>query len=269
MYPDEDLIPISALQHHLFCPRQCALIHVDGLWAENRLTAEGKVLHERSDTPGRRTRPTSSGTGLRPVITDSEDLADGTGAARSDPGVHTGQRPVPSIDHVPPVGLRTVRALPLLNRRLGLTGKADQVEIPVDAGGHVAGPLRPVEHKRGSPKRLDHDRVQLAAQALCLEEMFQTTVREGELFYHAVRRRERVEIDARLRDLVVQITAEVRANIAANTVPPAKKQAKCKSCSLLHLCLPAGTGPTRTPALYLSRSLAASLAATNTTDSIP
>lgn len=42
-------LPLSALQHWLFCPRQCALIHVERLWAENRLTAEGRVLHERAD----------------------------------------------------------------------------------------------------------------------------------------------------------------------------------------------------------------------------
>lgn len=44
-----DPMPISALQHLLFCERQCALIHVEGLWAENRLTAEGRVLHEAAD----------------------------------------------------------------------------------------------------------------------------------------------------------------------------------------------------------------------------
>jgi CRISPR-associated exonuclease Cas4 len=49
---DEDLIPISALQHYLYCPRQCALIHVERLWAENRHTAEGRVLHDRADAPG-------------------------------------------------------------------------------------------------------------------------------------------------------------------------------------------------------------------------
>jgi CRISPR-associated exonuclease Cas4 len=48
MYPEADLIPISALQHYLVCPRQCALIHLEGLWAENRLTAEGRVLHEKA-----------------------------------------------------------------------------------------------------------------------------------------------------------------------------------------------------------------------------
>lgn len=48
---DDDLIPLSALQHYLYCPRQCALIHVERLWAENRQTAEGRLLHERADHP--------------------------------------------------------------------------------------------------------------------------------------------------------------------------------------------------------------------------
>jgi CRISPR-associated exonuclease Cas4 len=48
---EEDLIPLSALQHYLYCPRQCALIHVERLWAENRQTAEGRLLHERADRP--------------------------------------------------------------------------------------------------------------------------------------------------------------------------------------------------------------------------
>ena len=48
---DDDLIPLSALQHYLYCPRQCALIHIEQLWAENRHTAEGRLLHERADQP--------------------------------------------------------------------------------------------------------------------------------------------------------------------------------------------------------------------------
>lgn len=51
MVDEEDVIPISALQHYLYCPRQCALIHVEQLWVENRQTAEGRVLHERADKP--------------------------------------------------------------------------------------------------------------------------------------------------------------------------------------------------------------------------
>ena len=53
---DSDLVPLSALQHYLFCPRQCALIHVERLWAENVLTAEGRILHEQSDKPGQASR---------------------------------------------------------------------------------------------------------------------------------------------------------------------------------------------------------------------
>lgn len=233
MFQDDDLIPISALQHHLFCPRQCALIHIDGLWAENRLTAEGKLLHERSDTPGRRTR--------RPGVSAAPD----DGSRRKS-------------------GVRTVRALPLICRRLGLTGKADQVEFTLDTTGHFASPPRPVEHKRGKPKRLDHDRVQLAAQAICLEEMFGVTVPEGELFYHAVRRREHVTVDNALRSLVERVIDEIRSNIEANRVPLAEKQKKCQSCSLLNLCMPGGTGPGRSPVLYLTRSLAISTKASAT-----
>ncbi|WP_028239959.1 CRISPR-associated protein Cas4 [Stutzerimonas azotifigens] len=48
---DDELIPISALQHYLYCPRQCALIHIERLWAESRETAEGRLLHERVDQP--------------------------------------------------------------------------------------------------------------------------------------------------------------------------------------------------------------------------
>lgn len=48
---DDELIALSALQHYLYCPRQCALIHVEQLWAESRHTAEGRVLHEKADKP--------------------------------------------------------------------------------------------------------------------------------------------------------------------------------------------------------------------------
>ena len=47
-YSDDEYIAISALQHWLYCPRQCALIHLERLWTENRFTAEGKVMHEQA-----------------------------------------------------------------------------------------------------------------------------------------------------------------------------------------------------------------------------
>lgn len=219
---EQDLIPLSALQHYLFCPRQCALIHVDGLWEENRLTVEGALLHRRADTPGHRTRGVPA-----------------AGAER----------------------IRTERALPLLHRGLGLIGKADCVEFPIGTEGREAGPPRPVEHKRGKPKRIDADRVQLCAQAICLEEMTGRDIPEGELFYNAVRRRERVVFDGALRKTTLDAIDGVRRLIRSNTTPRARYAAKCKNCSLLNLCMPKGTGPSRDPRLYLSRSLEASLTA--------
>jgi CRISPR-associated exonuclease Cas4 len=52
MFKDDELLPLSSLQHYSFCPRQCALIHIEGIWAENRYTAEGRIMHENIDTPG-------------------------------------------------------------------------------------------------------------------------------------------------------------------------------------------------------------------------
>ena len=50
MFTEDDLLQLSGLQHLLFCERQCALIHIEQLWAENRLTAEGRILHDRADS---------------------------------------------------------------------------------------------------------------------------------------------------------------------------------------------------------------------------
>ncbi len=69
---DEDLLPLSGLQHLLFCERQCALIHVEGIWAENRLTTEGSVLHANADRAGSTER--SSVKSVRGLVLRSSDL---------------------------------------------------------------------------------------------------------------------------------------------------------------------------------------------------
>ena len=57
MLVDDDLLPLSGLQHLLFCERQCALIHIEGIWFENRLTAEGRLIHTTADLGHAETRP--------------------------------------------------------------------------------------------------------------------------------------------------------------------------------------------------------------------
>lgn len=185
---EDDLIPLSALQHYLYCPRQFALIHVERQWAENRFTAEGRLLHERSDRGGHETRN----------------------------------------------GVKTARAVAVRSLRLGVVGVADAVEL--HDGGRQ--PL-PVEYKRGRPKAHRADEVQLCAQAICLEEMFETDVEEGFLFYGKTKRRKAVAFDASLRDLTESAAREMRRLLTEGATPPAHYEArKCDACSLKSRCSP-------------------------------
>ncbi len=126
-YNEDDLIQLSALQHLLFCERQCALIHIEQVWAENMFTAEGKIMHERVDSSKSESRGK----------------------------------------------VRVEFSVPLRSLRLGLVGKADVVEFHQKSGEWH--PF-PVEYKRGKPKMNNCDKVQLCAQALCLEEMLEVEI---------------------------------------------------------------------------------------------
>lgn len=187
---DADLIPISALQHFLYCPRQCALIHLEQQWAESRHTAEGRLLHGRTDQPKTERRK----------------------------------------------GVRTVTAMPLLHRELGITGVADVVEFhQVEDGEQVF----PVEYKRGRPKAHRADEVQLCAQGLCLEVMLGKPVVSGALFYGKTRRRKDVAFDEPLRALTQRTIADTHAMMLAGVTPAAVYDPRrCDACSLIDLCQP-------------------------------
>lgn len=208
---EADLLPLSALQHLLFCERQFALIHVEQAWAENRLTVEGRILHKKAHEGKPQTRG----------------------------------------------GVRTTRGLPLRSLELGLSGQADVIlwQPPpgtvIDEGVTLpqlyrsAGPdqrkqwtITPVEYKRGRPKKNDCDRVQLCAQALCLEEMLEVHIRRGELFYGQDRRRTSVEFDDRLRSVTITAARRVHEIFASRITPLAVREKKCDSCSLVEICLP-------------------------------
>ena len=191
MQDTELLIPLSALQHYLYCPRQCVLIHLERAWTENAHTAAGRLLHQRADTPGVEQRH----------------------------------------------GIRTVTAMPLQHRALGIAGVADVVEWH-EADGGAWRPL-PVEYKKGRPKQHRADEVQLCAQALCLEDMLGQPVPEGALFYGQTRRRQSVAFDTALRELTLQTIADTRALLTSGQTPPARYQAsRCAACSLLDDCQP-------------------------------
>jgi CRISPR-associated exonuclease Cas4 len=189
MYSEDELIQLSALQHIIFCERQCALIHIEQLWSENVLTAEGKIMHEKVDTANKESR----------------------GKIRIEYGV------------------------PMRSLRLGLSGKADVVEFHKTGDKWI--PF-PVEYKRGKPKMDDCDKVQLCAQAMCLEEMMDVEIPEGALFYGQTRHRYDVKFDSALRKETEEAAMRLRELIASGITPPPEYSAKCKKCSLVELCLP-------------------------------
>ncbi|MEZ6117834.1 MAG: CRISPR-associated protein Cas4 [Pirellulaceae bacterium] len=219
-FSDDHLLPISALQHLIFCERQCALIHVERLWVENRLTVEGRHLHDR---------------------------------AHDGPDEHR-------------TNVTIARGLPLRSDSLGLFGVADIVELhhPQHRQSSDSNPryaaVVPIEYKRGKPKKDDSDRVQLCAQAMCLEEMFRCDIAQGHLFYGKRKRRTEVSLDQRLRQRTRDTTLRLREMIQSRENPLARREPKCDSCSLLELCLPAGTGPNSNAAAFFRRQLSNSLA---------
>ena len=215
-FSEDDLLQLSGLQHLVFCERQWALIHIEQVWAENRLTAEGRVLHERAHEGGGESRP----------------------------------------------GLRVARGLRLRSLRLGLAGQADVVEFHAAAEGvRMAGeegwwrPF-PVEYKRGRPKPDRCDEVQLCAQALCLEEMFEAPVGAGALFYGTPRRRLEVPFDAVLRAETERLEARMHEMYCARATPRAVYLPKCDNCSLIALCMPRALAKPAGVARYLARALA-------------
>ncbi|MEA3385215.1 MAG: CRISPR-associated protein Cas4 [Thermodesulfobacteriota bacterium] len=216
MYTEDDLIPLSALQHILFCERQCALIHVEQMWNENLFTAEGRIMHERVDQAGRESRK----------------------------------------------DVRIEFAMPLRSLRLGLVGKADVVEFhrkldSQNAKSHEWVPF-PVEYKRGKPKKDNCDRVQLCAQALCLEEMLDVEIPRGALFYGKTRRRKDVDFDNALRQETESAAIQLHKLIESRQTPPPVYTPKCKSCSFFHVCLPKTIEKKHSVKQYLSGAISES-----------
>lgn len=189
MYTENDFIMISALQHYVYCPRQCGLIHVDDVWQENVFTVRGNILHGKVDTDTYETRGNT----------------------------------------------KTVRGLRIHSYKFGITGRCDVVEFKETENGKI---VLPVEFKSGEPKEDISDKVQLCAQAICLEEMLNITIKQGAFFYGKIRRRNIVDIDEELRTQTENIILAVRQIVASKKIPIAEFQTKCRNCSLQSICQP-------------------------------
>ncbi len=214
-FEEDDLLPISALQHLVFCERQAALIHVERLWSDNSLTLEGSYSHRRVDSTSPRREVRGDVVIVRGLSLRSPELG------------LVGRADVVEFRRLegtarPPEGPReTTVTLP------GLQGEWTPY---------------PVEYKRGVPKGNRCDEVQLCAQALCLEEQLAVGIPEGALFYGRRQRRHQVSLDEELRSLTRRAAGRFRELVTEGVTPRATKGPRCERCSLLELCLPEAMG---------------------------
>lgn len=218
-YGDDELLPLSGIQHFAFCRRQWALIHIEQQWAENVNTALGHLVHERAHNP----------------------------ALSSDDDDRIVTRALPLVSHT--LGLTgqadIVEFMPV---------QGDVIGVPL--AGHVGlWQPRPVEYKRGRPKPDDCDEVQLCAQAMCLEEMLGAEVPEGHLYYAETRRRERVVLGENLRTRVMTLAADMHRLQASGTTPRAEHGRHCSQCSLVDACVPGLTLHPRSVHRYIQHKL--------------
>ena len=216
-YDDDQMLMLSGVQHYMFCPRQWALIHVEQQWADNRLTAEGEVLHKNVDNSTYRQK---------------------------------------NGDTI------TLRGVHIASHALGLYGICDAIELlPSETQDNAITHFKysgywrpyPIEYKRGHRKPDERDAVQLAAQVMCLEEMYEIRIPEAALFYYETRRREVVAMDESLRQLTSELSEAMHKTFDDGITPKAVPQHGCKRCSLIDLCSPELTKKT-TVAYYLKKS---------------
>ncbi len=198
-YAEDDYLMLSGIQHFAFCRKQWALIHIEQQWAENYRTTAGELMHKKAHEEG----------------------------AFEKRG-----------------NLMIVRGMRIASHELGFSGQCDVVEFHQNENGiELFGydgkwnPV-PIEYKRGTPKEYNADELQLCAQAICLEEMLQTAIGAGYLYYGENRRRSSVEFTDALRLEVKNMSKEMHDLFARGYTPNVKSAKKCRSCSLENICVP-------------------------------
>jgi CRISPR-associated exonuclease Cas4 len=198
-YKEEDYLSLSGIQHFMFCRRQWALIHIEQQWEDNLRTVEGHLMH--------RTAHDSMKTETRGDII-------------------------------------ITRGLPVFSKELGVYGVCDVVEFHraedgITLFGREGRYLPcPIEYKKGRPKENDMDRLQLATQAMCLEEMLCCTVKSAHLYYGETRHRVEVPITSEIREKVKNVFAEMHHYYNRRYTPKVRPTKQCKACSLKNICLP-------------------------------
>lgn len=219
VYQEDELLPLSGIQHIAFCERQWALIHIEKQWEENKRTVEGKHLHQRVDDPE-----------FMETRRDTLTL-----------------RALPLASYQ--LGLYGIADV------VEFVGTDDPRE-GVTVQGHTGyWKVYPVEYKRGKPKVDERDEVQLCAQAISLEEMLHTSIECGYLYYGETKHREKVLFTPELREHTRNLASKMHDLFHRQITPRALSKKNCRLCSLIDICLPDLTAKNLSPEKYIERQL--------------
>lgn len=198
-YSEDDFLQLSGIQHFIFCRRQWALIHIEGLWQENKHTVLGDIFHKRAHN--------ASLIEKRGEILTCRDL------------------------DIRSYRLGVSGACDVVEFH-----KVSKEGVPVH-GYEGLYKVVPVEYKKGKPKQDDSDILQLVAQAICLEEMFCCGIPYGYLYYGEPKRRTKIVFSLEYREKVFSCFEEMHQYFKRTYTPKVKSSKKCKECSLYDLCV--------------------------------
>lgn len=209
-----DYLQLNLIQHYRFCSRQCALIFLEKVWLENVDTVIGSYVHQNVDDK---------------FFDEKRE------------------------------NKMIVRSMPLRSERMKLIGIADVVEFTKSKNGvrvrNYSGLWKPyvVQYKKGKPKKEDCDIMQLVAEVMAVEEMFQTRIEKSALYYKTTNKRVVVEIDEELREKAKECVRKMHEMIGEKKTPPAKIGKNCNRCSLKEKCMPRLTHHKKSVTHYLQR----------------
>lgn len=199
-YKEEEYLMLSGIQHFAFCKRQWALIHVEQQWNENLRTVEGNIFHKKAHDG---------------FISEKRG------------------------------NILISRGMSVFSRTLGINGICDIVEFHREDSRGISLHGRdgrylvyPIEYKKGQPKENEADVLQMAAQAMCLEEMLGCEIDKGYLYYGEIKRRTEVLLNEHIRQRVREVFQEMHQYYERRYTPMVKRTKACNACSLKDLCLP-------------------------------
>jgi len=216
-YSEEDLLPISALSHLLFCERRAMLVHLEEAWRDNVYTVEGRNVHENAHEAGT-------------CVEGNIRIARGLWLRSFQLGL---------------VGKADV-----IEFHSG-ADMDDERHSVILSGAEGRWKPFPVEYKRGRRRHERGYEVQVCAQAMCLEEMLNVKVPCGALYYAATHRRLDLVFNENLRKETIAAAARLHELMQLGVTPEAIYGKKCESCSMIDVCLPENTGGGKSALQYL------------------